>query len=246
MAKQSKTRGRRVGVRAAEGRLGRGGRKAANVRETVSKVARRVQVKRSVGSKKSMGRVESAKVQRAKDEKEVYKVDVKKVIEDITANNAAMDYLHKNVSKMAGEVITSLNTPKTDEMIAEELDIKINTVRRILNIMYGYGITNYNVIKSQKGWLSFLWSVNLKKVNGFYDYISKNDNNTAMITENTNDYFICKGCYDNNKLVFDFDSAFEASFKCVLCGGKLQRLDRVEAKRLVETRNPGNFERFTV
>ena len=209
-------------------------------------VVNKVHAKHSAS--KNIPRVSSveAKEKRKREEADLYKMDARKVIEEIVANEAAMEYLHKNVSKRAGEVITSLVIPKTDEKIAEELDIKINTVRRILNIMYGYGITNYNVIKNSKGWLSFLWSMNLKKVNEFYNYIGKTDNNSVLINENSNDYFICKDCYKNNKLVFDFDSAFEASFKCVLCGSKLQRLDKEEAKKLIDSKDDEEIARATV
>ncbi len=225
---------------------GNTGRKLAHAAHKPRVAINKVHAKHSTS--KSIPRVSSveAKQIRKKEEADLYKMDAKKVIEEIVANGAAMEYLHKNVSKRAGEVITSLVIPKTDEKIAEELDIKINTVRRILNIMYGYGITNYNVIKNSKGWLSFLWSMNLKKVNEFYNYIGKTDNNSAIINENSNDYFVCNDCYNNNKLVFDFDSAFEASFKCVLCGNKLQRLDKEGAKRLIDSKDDEEIARATV
>ena len=222
------------------------GRKQVQAVHRSAGTASKARAKRPVP--RSIPKVSSAEAKqiKKKEEADLYKMDAKKVIEEIVANGAAMEYLHKNVSKRAGEVITSLVVPKTDEKIAEELDIKINTVRRILNIMYGYGITNYNVIKNSKGWLSFLWSMNLKKVNEFYSYIGKTDNNSALINENSNDYFICNDCYKNNKLVFDFDSAFEASFKCVLCGSKLQRLDKEEAKKLIETKDDEEIVKATV
>ena len=212
----------------------------AGAGKQVKKAARRENVKAKPSGSHAAEQKASAKTtkeQKKREEEGLYKIDAKRVIEEMVANSAAMEYLHKNVSKRAGEVINALDVPKTDEKIAEELDIKINTVRRILNIMYGYGITNYSVIKNSKGWLSFMWVVNLRKVNEFYEYINKNDSNTAVITENSNDYFVCKSCYSNNKLVFDFDSAFEASFKCILCGNKLQRLDKEEARQLIESRN---------
>ena len=164
-----------------------------------------------------------------------YKIDSKKVIMDITTNEAVMDYLRKNVSKRTEEVLKALATTKTDEQIAAELDIKINTVRRILNILHGYGVTNYSTVKNSKGWLSFLWSINLKKIDEFYNYVNKDDK-ISLITNDSDDYFVCEKCYSDNKLIFDFDSAYEAGFKCGACGSSLKRLSRAEAKNLESNR----------
>ncbi|MEM3227900.1 MAG: hypothetical protein QXK65_03060 [Candidatus Micrarchaeaceae archaeon] len=166
-----------------------------------------------------------------KMQEEQYRIDSKKVIKDLTTNEAVMEYLRKNVSKRAEEVLKALTTTKTDEQIATELNIKINAVRRVLNILHGYGVTNYSTVKNSKGWLSFLWSINLKKIDEFYNYISKEDN-VSLITNDSDDYFICEKCYSGNKLIFDFDSAFESKFKCEACGANLKRLSRAEAKEL--------------
>ncbi|EQD80504.1 Transcription factor TFIIE, alpha subunit, partial [mine drainage metagenome] len=73
------------------------------------------------------------------------------------SNDFAVNYLKKNVNKNALEVLALLQSPNTDEAISMQLDMKVNSVRRILNIMQGYGITNYYVAKNTNGWLSFAW-----------------------------------------------------------------------------------------
>ncbi len=156
---------------------------------------------------------------------------VKEVIKKLLSNERANSYIGQNVNKRAAEVISLLAVPKTDEQIAEILDMKINSVRRILNILQGYGITNYNTYKDNKGWLSFFWSINTTKIDQFFEYINKN-NKTTIITDSCDDYFICKKCYQDDKLVLNFDAVFESNFKCY-CGRDLERIDRKSAENLV-------------
>lgn len=138
----------------------------------------------------------------------------KEIIESIMQNELIISYLNKNVSKRASEVLGLLETPKTDEQIAEILDMKINGVRRILNIMQGYGITNYNISKNVDGWLSFSWYINNNKIDQFFDYVKNVSSTESTIKEGCNDYFICGKCYSDNKMIFTFDAAYEANFKC--------------------------------
>jgi transcription initiation factor TFIIE subunit alpha len=164
------------------------------------------------------------------------KDEVKAVIEELLANEEASNYLKKNVSRRTMEVISMLETPKTDEFIAEQLDTKVNTVRRVLNIMQGYGLTNYYISKNSNGWLSFAWYINVNKVGQFFNYIKEINANKIVINSECNDYFICENCYDKYKLLFVFDSAFEQGFKCS-CGNKLTRLDREAASALIAKTN---------
>ena len=161
--------------------------------------------------------------------------EVKLALERLLTNSIATEYLKKNVSKMAVDVIGMLVTPKTDEFLAEQLDMKINAIRRILNIMQGYGITNYYISKNTKGWLSFAWYINTSKLTPFLDYVEGMERERSIITEACNDYFICEACYKNDKFVFTFDSAFENNFKCTNCSKGLSRKNKDEVTVLVNT-----------
>jgi transcription initiation factor TFIIE subunit alpha len=162
--------------------------------------------------------------------------DAKKAIDNLLINEKAVDYLKRNVSKRAVEVINMLGAPETDEGIAEMLNMKINAIRRILNIMHGYGITNYYVSKNVNGWLSFSWYINANKVPAFLEYIGSMDSGRAVADENCNDYFVCDSCYKNDKFIYTFDAAFEAGFKCN-CGNNLERRDRVQVEKLLVEKN---------
>ncbi|MDE1810536.1 MAG: hypothetical protein KGH66_00640 [Candidatus Micrarchaeota archaeon] len=157
---------------------------------------------------------------------------VKTAVEGLMANELALEYLKKNVSKRSTEVLGMLITPKTDEFLAEKMDMKINAVRRMLNIMQGYGITNYYISKNTNGWLSFSWYINTSKLGPFLDYINNMERDGAVVNENCNDYFVCSDCYKTDKLIFTFDAAFENSFKCN-CGNSLDRMDSSEVEGML-------------
>jgi len=158
--------------------------------------------------------------------------EIKKAIEALLGNEGVVTFLRKNVSKWAPDVLNMLSAPKTDEYLAEQLGMKINAVRRILNLMQGYGVTNYYVAKNTNGWLSFAWYINVSKVSPFLDYINSTMNKRSVITDECNDYFLCNSCYPKDKLIFTFDAAFEASFRCN-CGDKFARVNKDAAEKLI-------------
>ena len=159
--------------------------------------------------------------------------EVTAALERLIVNDSAVAYLKKNVSKRVLDVLGLLDSPKTDEDIAAKLDMKINAVRRILNMMQDYGITNYYVSKNVNGWLSFAWYVNVSKFPPFFDYISGLEAKTTIINDQCNDYFMCNECYEQNKLIFTFDSAFEEGFKCISCSGGLTLINKDDASKLI-------------
>jgi transcription initiation factor IIE alpha subunit len=157
---------------------------------------------------------------------------VKREIETLLANEKVNEYLKRNVSKTAIDVLNMLSSPKTDEHLAEQLGLKINAIRRILNIMQGYGITNYYVSKNTKGWLSFAWYVNTTKLNQFLNVVNSAEQENAVINSGCNDYFLCNECYKSDNLLYTFDAAFESGFKCN-CGKNLARMDKTEAETML-------------
>ncbi len=159
--------------------------------------------------------------------------DSRKVLNIISSNSVAVNYITKNISKRVMEVLNLLETPTSDEEIAQTLDMKINAVRRILNIAQEYGITNYYVTKNTNGWLSFAWYINANKLPYFLDYINSNNKVKSVINDECNDYFVCKTCYEKDKVVFTFDAAFENGFKCNICKSDFVRMDREEARKLI-------------
>ncbi len=159
--------------------------------------------------------------------------EVTAALQQLSADESVVGYLKKNVSKRALDVLNALATPKTDEALAEELGIKINAIRRILNLMQGAGITNYYIAKNVNGWLSFAWYINVSKIPPFFEYVSNVETVRPMVNSDCNDYFVCNNCYDTTKLLFTFDAAFEEGFKCNNCGKVLAAMNREEASKLI-------------
>jgi transcription initiation factor IIE alpha subunit len=168
-------------------------------------------------------------------------VNQKGIVDGLLGDSIITNYLIKNVSKRTPEIMRMLEKPQDDEKIAEALGMKINAVRRVLNILQGYGITDYKISKNENGWLQFEWSINTREVSKFLDYVEETINKNSVIRTDCNDYFICNDCYADNKLVFTFDAAFEEKFKCG-CGKGMVRIDKTEAQKLVEESSRSRIE----
>ena len=199
------------------------------IKKTAGKIVRK-QARPVHKTKADIRRVEEAMAEKATMEK------TKEIIESIMQNETIISYLNKNVSKRASEVLCLLENPKTDEQIAEMLDMKINGVRRILNIMQGYGITNYNISKNVDGWLSFSWYINNNKVDQFFDYVKSVSSTENTIKDGCNDYFICNKCYNDSKMIFTFDAAYEANFKCS-CNKMMTRISKEDVGGLLSSKD---------
>lgn len=155
------------------------------------------------------------------------------LINSAVANQNFTNYIAHSVGKHAGEVITALSTPQTDEDIAAKLDMKINEVRRMLNALNSYGVTRYNVNKDNVGWLTFKWYVDSEKLKQLVDSVSNNGTESAIYSSDScNDFFICESCYKEQKTIFPFETAYEMNFKCD-CDSKMKRLARDEVAEMV-------------
>ncbi len=149
------------------------------------------------------------------------------VVKNIANNDAFNRFLSQNIGKRASDVIQLLETPKTDDSLAESLSIKINEVRRMLNVLSSYGLVRYDSHKDNQGWLTFSWHINTEKMKEFGDSLktTSSSEENYNLPENCNDFFYCSKCYSVQKLILPFDSAFESDFKCD-CGRKLNQLNR--------------------
>ncbi len=169
---------------------------------------------------------------RKKENKNIPKPEeAEEIITSIFSNKDIVGFLTKNVSKRSTEVLNMLVTPMTDEEIAIKLDLKINNVRRILNLMQGYGLTKYYIAKNSNGWLSFAWYINIDKIDTFFNYVRQERVNT--IKDDCNDYFICNKCGRKSNIVLTFDEAFDNGFKCASCGNNYDRIEQEEVKKLI-------------
>ncbi len=153
---------------------------------------------------------------------------VKKALVD----NLFVEYISKNVGSQANDILTVLSKgPMKDEMLAETVSMKLNEVRRILNLLNKHGIVRYDVKRDSSGWLSFEWHVDYVTFSDFYTILGRKVEATgSCLPENCNDFFFCVSCSKKQELIYPFDVAYDKSFKCN-CGKNLGAITRIEAER---------------
>jgi len=150
-------------------------------------------------------------------------------------NEAFVEFIAKNVGKKAINIIKLLHLPQTDDKLAADLSVKINEVRRILNVLDSYGVARYDTNKDSKGWLTFKWYLDTGKLAELnQEVMTRKPESAYKLPEDCNDFFFCNSCYEEQKMILPFDAAFEAEFKCSSCGKQLKQLSKQEAMVLFE------------
>jgi len=147
---------------------------------------------------------------------------VEKILMDITNNEEGSVSIIECI----------LNGKTFDSEIAEETDIKLNKVRKILYKFHDAGIASYKRTKDpETNWFIYSWKFDKEKVS---DIISrKNQRNTEDIEksikyEEENMFFACK----TNGHRYKFEKASEYNFVCPECDDTLEYQDN--ALRIVE------------
>lgn len=145
-----------------------------------------------------------------------------------------IDYIAKNVGSQANDVLRELTKgPRKDEALAEKVSIKLNEVRRVLNLLNKHGIVRYDVKRDSSGWLTFEWHVDYSSFTDFYKTLNqKAEVSVSALPEGCNDFFVCSGCSKVQGLIYPFDVAYEKSFKCG-CGKSLDAITRTEAENFM-------------
>ncbi len=123
----------------------------------------------------------------------------------------------------------------TDEEIAKETGIRVNTVRRVLYRLYDNRLASYRRTRDKKtGWYIYYWKMDLNKASEIMkrlerEYLQKLLERLEY--ERNNMFFRCdNGC---EKVIFD--TASENNFRCPECEGSLSFFDNaVMVKELEE------------
>jgi len=118
-----------------------------------------------------------------------------------------------------------LDGKTTDEEIAEETEIRLNIVRRVLYKLYDAGIASYKRSKDpETQWYTYSWKFDEQKVfeilDEKYEKISR-ELNKSLEYEEENMFFVCK----TNDHRYNFEEASENNFICPDCGCKLDYQD---------------------
>lgn len=221
----------------------RDARKAASQKKTSKATAKRALLSRNRKQTKVIGKPRPTAPQRkgvqlkAKADTEEVLIDstMVKEVETVLTEGVFTEFVVKNVGKSGIDLINNLNSaPHTDDKLATKMEIKVNEVRRMLNVLNGYGITKYDINKDGKGWLTFKWYLDREKMIAFRSTLTErtSDANLAVNGE-CNDFFYCVSCYNDQKVILPFESAFDINFTCE-CGKALSALDKIQVSALVK------------
>ena len=112
-----------------------------------------------------------------------------------------------------------------DEEIAEETEIKLNIVRKVLYKLYDAGIATYKRTKDpETNWYIYSWKFEQNKVSDIitkkYAKISE-EIEKDLKNEEQNMFFACKA----NGHRYKFEKASENNFACPKCGESLEYQD---------------------
>ncbi|MHC1598538.1 MAG: transcription factor E [Candidatus Methanofastidiosia archaeon] len=113
----------------------------------------------------------------------------------------------------------------TAEELAEETDMKINNVRKVLYKLYDHRLASYRRIRDKNtGWYIYFWKLDFEKApevvkNLESNYLNKLEERLKYETSTM--YFVCK----NTCMRFSFADAQEVSFKCPSCNEPLEYFD---------------------
>ncbi|MBM4240778.1 MAG: transcription factor E [Euryarchaeota archaeon] len=118
-----------------------------------------------------------------------------------------------------------INGKITDEEIAEETELRLNIVRRVLYKLYDAGIASYKRSKDpETQWYTYSWKFEENKI---FEMLKRRNEEFSMELkecleyEENNIFFECK----NNGCRCSFEEASENSFICPVCGSELEFQD---------------------
>ncbi|MDD3932979.1 transcription factor [Methanoculleus sp. UBA303] len=113
----------------------------------------------------------------------------------------------------------------SDEELAEETGVNLNTVRHTLYTLYEKRLAEYRRLKnSETGWLTYLWHLRLDRVHEVIEEEIRDvlDHLDARLTyEEKNDFYMCKNC----GVIYTFTDSANWNFECPNCETMLEHFD---------------------
>ena len=157
---------------------------------------------------------------------------------------AVLDEELTKVARLFGgeEAVTIVNILKkkseaTDEMLANESTVRLNTVRKILYKLYDHGLVSCTRVRDEKtGWFIFYWKLQTDQLDAFIRSRKRRvleKLKQKLDYERNHSFFVCKKCGD---VRVTFEEAMESSFRCSKCGGQLESSDNAPVVEFLERR----------
>jgi transcription initiation factor TFIIE subunit alpha len=139
----------------------------------------------------------------------------------------------------AVKVVKSLKklSEATDEIIANDCGIRLNTVRKVLYKLYDHGLVSCTRVRDEKtGWFIFYWRLQPDQLDAFIRSRKKralDKLKQRLDFERNHSFFICKKDPD---IRVTFEEAMETSFRCGKCGNQLDSAENAELISGLEAR----------
>jgi len=157
---------------------------------------------------------------------------------------AVLDEELAKVARLFGgeDAVTVINILKkkseaTDEMLANESTVRLNTVRKILYKFYDHGLVSCTRVRDEKtSWFIFYWKLQTDQLDAFIRSRKRRvleKLRQKLDYERDHSFFVCKKCGD---VRVTFEEAMESSFRCSKCGGQLESADNTPVVEFLDRR----------
>jgi transcription initiation factor TFIIE subunit alpha len=123
----------------------------------------------------------------------------------------------------------------TDEVIATETGMRLNSVRKILYKLYDLHLASYRRTRDKNtGWFVYYWILEPTRIHGLLrerkqKVLERLQQRLLYETENTFYY-----CQNNGCPRHTFEEAMSNTFKCPICAGHLDHHDNSEIIRILK------------
>lgn len=125
----------------------------------------------------------------------------------------------------------------TDEIIANDCAIRLNTVRKVLYKLYDHGLVSCTRVRDEKtGWFIFYWRLQPDQLDAFIRSRKKRaleKLKQRLDFERTHTFFVCK---TDIEVRVTFEEAMESSFKCGKCGNQLDSSENADMVSNLESK----------
>ena len=159
-------------------------------------------------------------------------------MDEVLDNPAVQAYLMRLIGE-EGMALLEKFPPEgewSDEQLAAQTGINLNSVRHTLYTLYEKRLAEYRRIKNNEtGWLTYLWHLRIDQISD----VIREDLDTILAKlkerekfEEENDFYICKSC----GIIVTFNQAFDVSFTCPPCDQQLEHYDNEMLLRALKKR----------
>ena len=125
----------------------------------------------------------------------------------------------------------------TDEIIANDCAIRLNTVRKVLYKLYDHGLVSCTRVRDEKtGWFIFYWRLQPDQLDAFIRSRKKralDKLKQRLDFERNHTFFVCK---TDVEIRVTFEEAMESSFKCGKCGNQLDSSENAAMVSILESK----------